>query len=197
MKSSAARNYNMDTRSKSSAQTEANILKALGTIWLQQPMHSITLEKIAEEAGTTVRTILRKFGSRDGLIEATIDHDVAGIKSIKDEARAGDIKHAASILMKEYEATGLAGIRSLAIEHELPAMAKVLKYARQLHKAWCERVFQPYLPKTKGKNYDIMVGVFYAATDINTWKLLRIDLEYSKEETEKIFYKTLQAITKT
>jgi hypothetical protein len=42
-----------------------------------------------------------------------------------------------------------------------------------------------------------MVGVFYAATDINTWKLLRIDLGYSKEETEKIFYKTLQAITKT
>jgi hypothetical protein len=41
-----------------------------------------------------------------------------------------------------------------------------------------------------------MLGAFYAATDVYKWKLLRNDLGYSEEETEKIFIKTVRGIIK-
>lgn len=186
----------MKTRAESAAQTEKNILKALGQLWLKHSIRDITLEMVAEKAGTTVRTILRKYGSREGLSEAAIGQDVAGIESIKESAKVGDIKLAVEVLMKEYEATGAAAVRTLAVENDLPVVAKILKHARQTHKKWCARIFEPYLPKPQDKNYELMLGVFYAATDVNKWKLLRIDLGYSKEETGKIFYRTLKALTK-
>ncbi len=82
-----SRKYEMKARSASAAQTEAKILKAAGELWMKYPLHEITLERIAEKAETTVRTILRKFGSREGVFEAAIGQDVAGIEAIKDAAK--------------------------------------------------------------------------------------------------------------
>ena len=99
--------------------------------------------------------------------------------------------------MKEYEYAGPAVIRTLAVENDLPVAAKILKKGRELHKEWCQRIFAQYLPSSNDKEYKIMLGAFYAATDVYKWKLLRIDLGYSKEETEKIFIKTVRGIIET
>jgi AcrR family transcriptional regulator len=189
------RKYEMKARSASAAQTEANILKAAGELWLKFPLHEITLERIAEKAETTVRTILRKFGSREGLFISAIGKDVAGIEAIKDAAEVGNLPLAVDLLMKEYEATGEAGVRLLALEDELPSVAQVLQHARKIHTAWCARVFAPYLPSEADPQYRLLLGMYYASTDVNQWKLLRKDLGYSQEETAQILLQRLNAIT--
>jgi len=197
MKIKQARKYEMRARSQAAEKTSKNIMTALGQLWLERSIHEITLEMIAEKAGITVRTILRKYGSKEGLMEASMKSDPAGINAIKDEAQPGNIEQIVSTLMKEYEYTGMAGFRTLAVEKEFPMAARVLKKGREMHTKWCEKVFADFLPEKNTKKYNVMLGAFYAASDVYKWKLLRIDLGYSKEETEKIFIKTLRALTKT
>lgn len=186
----------MTARAESAAQTTKDIIKVIGELWMKYSIHEITLEMIAEKAGVTVRTILRKYGSKEKLFEAAVKNDPAGIIAIKDEAQAGNIPQAVSVLMKEYEYVGLAVIRTLAVENELPLAKKILKKGRETHKKWCARIFSAYLPKATDKQYPLLLGAFYAATDVYKWKLLRKDLGYSKEETEEIIIKTIQGLIK-
>lgn len=189
----------MAVRAEAAAQTESNILRATAQLWLENAIHEITLEKIAAQAGVTERTILRKFGSKEGVFEAAIrqDSDPAGIQSIKDETIAGDIPHIVASLMKEYELTGMAGIRTLALEQELPIAAKIIRKGRRSHRAWCERVFALFLPGKKHKQYDLYIGALYAATDIQKWKLLRQDLGYSAKDTATIFQFSIESLIQT
>lgn len=197
MKLKAPRKYNMSVRAKTAALTESKILKAVAELWLKYSIHEITLEMIASNAGVTERTILRKFGSKEGLYEAAIKQDVADIQSIRDETETGNIEHAIQTLMKEYELTGMAVVRTLAIEQELPIAAKILKNGRQFHRSWCERVFAPYLPHKKHKNYNVLIGAIYVATDVNSWKLLRKDLGYSEKDTISILKIIIESIVQS
>jgi len=197
MKKRRARKYQMTSRAQSAENTSADIIRVLGELWIEHSIHDITLDMIAAKAGITVRTILRKFGSKEGLFEAALKTDAGGLHAIKDQAETGNIERAASLLMQEYEVTGMAGIRTLAIENELPIAAKILKKGREMHMKWCERVFSPYLPKSDHKKYKIMLGAFYSVTDVYKWKLLRKDLGYSKEETETIFINILKGLVNT
>lgn len=194
MKLKKTRAYDMSTRADAAEQTRQSILNVMGDLWLEYPLHEITLERIAARAGVTERTILRKFGSKDGLFEAAIEQDAAGIRSEKDETEAGNVEHAVRSLMKEYTRTGQAAMRTLAIEHEIPIAAKMLAQGRKVHKAWCERVFAPFLPGKKHPAYKPIIGALYAATDVHNWKLLHIDLGYSEKDTAAIFTRLIRAI---
>jgi len=179
MKSKTTRKYEMGVRAKAAEMTSEEIIRVLGELWMKYSLHEITLQMVAQNTGVTVMTILRKFGSKEGLFEAAINADTAGIEDVRKEAQAGNIIQAISILMKE---------------NELPAAAKIVKKGRKVHREWCQRIFAPNLPSLDDKEYQIMLGAFYAATDVYKWKLLRRDLGYSREETEKIFIKTVQGI---
>lgn len=195
MNSGTARNYNNSRRTEDAGKRGNEILQALTRLWLKHSIHQITLEMIAEEAGVSVRTVLRKYGSKEGLFEEATNRDPAGIKAIKDEAKPGDLELAVDVLMREYEKTGDAGIRTLAVESEFPFAAKILAKGRAYHRHWCATVFGPFLPPEEHPDHSVLLGVYYAATDIYAWKLLRRDLGYSVDETAKIFLITLQSIT--
>jgi AcrR family transcriptional regulator len=196
MKLKTTRKYEMGVRTKAAEMTSKEIIRVVGELWIKYSIHEITLQMIAQNAGVTVMTILRKFGSKEGLFEAAIKTDTAGIQDVRNKSQAGNVNQAISILMKEYEYAGPAVIRTLAIENDLPVAAKILKKGRELHREWCQRIFAQYLPASNDKEYGITLGAFYAATDVYKWKLLRIDLGYSKEETEEIFIKTIRGIIK-
>lgn len=184
----------MKHRAEKAQNTANDIMKVLGDLWLKHSIHDITLDMVAEEAGVSVRTILRKYNSKEGLFEAALDKDVAGIQAIKDEAVPGDIYQAVDLLLKEYQFTGDAAIRTLALENELPIAGRILNVGRKMHTQWCERVFAEYLPSKKSKNYSTSVGAFYAATDVYNWKLLKHDLKFSNEEIREILINTLQGL---
>lgn len=182
----------MDKRSKLAEMTEERILKALAELFLEESLRDITLEKIAERSGVTVRTILRKFGTKEGLFKTSQELDIVGLENIKEKTRVGDIGHIVQTMLEEYESTGLAGIRLLALEHEMALAADFLKKGREVHSKWVERVFAPYLPTDDEKKRHAMLGALYVETDINGWRLLRLDLGYSLEQTREILIKKIK-----
>jgi len=193
-KKANSRSYTMTTRAEQVAQNERNIMDATAALWYELPYHEITLERIAEQAGVTVRTILRKFGTKEQLFETCIEHDTGNTIQPREQAPSGDIPALLEILLGEYEKMGDANIRTLAIEEEISIAQKLLKKGRGYHREWCARVFAPFLPEPTDAAYEVRLLSFIAATDIYLWKLLRRDLQKSYEETFAVFEQLLQKL---
>jgi AcrR family transcriptional regulator len=76
---------------------------------------------MAERAGVTMQTILRRFSCRDDLIAAAADEARQSIKSQRDEVPAGDVADAIKALVYTYEELGDRVLRLLAQEERVAA----------------------------------------------------------------------------
>lgn len=181
------RSYSMTARAEAVAENERKIMEAVVDQWLNLPAHDITLERVAELSGVTVRTILRKYSSKEGLLEACVESANPDILNKREAIQPGDVKAALSALLEEYEEMGDSVVRTIAIEEEMPFAGKLLKKGRKVHRAWCARVFAPYLLANNDPAYEIQLAAIIAATEIYLWKLLRRDMGHSKKDTYRIF----------
>ena len=149
-------------------------------------MDEITLVAIAERAGVSVRTVIRRFGSREGVIAACIEADAAGIQTERGQAPAGDVAGALDVLLVHYERDGDAVLRTLALEEKVPEARVIVQAGRAAHREWCARVFAPHLLPPADDAHGIRLDAFVAATDLYTWKLLRRDRGRSADETGQV-----------
>jgi AcrR family transcriptional regulator len=183
---SPARGYRMAARAEAAARTGRDILAATAALWRERPMDEITLAAIAERAGVSVRTVIRRFGSREGVIAACIQADAAGIVAERDQAPAGDVEGALAVLLAHYERDGDAVLRTLPLEETVPEARAIVQAGRAGHRAWCARVFASFLPPPADGGYGIRLDALVAATDLYAWKLLRRDLGRSAEQTAQV-----------
>jgi AcrR family transcriptional regulator len=192
---SEARAYRQEARAEAAVRTRQAILQAAVALWREQDWEQVTLSAIATRAGVTVQTVLRRFGSKNGVVEACLAEGAAGIEEVRDRARVGDPRSAIESLLTHYESDGDAVLRTLAMEARSPAAQRIIEHGRAEHRAWCARVFAPYLPSIRAKKYRPRLDAFVAATDIYVWKLLRRDLGRTKQETQDAFAALLQGLT--
>ena len=66
------------------------------------------------EFNITVRTLLRKFGSKENLFEECLAYDAANSSMNRDVVKTGDIDHIVRTLIDNYEEMGDASIRTIA-----------------------------------------------------------------------------------
>ena len=64
------RPYRSSNRAQAAEQTAKKILEAFLSRLLEQWFDDITLKAVAEDAGVTVQTVIRKFGNKEQLIPA-------------------------------------------------------------------------------------------------------------------------------
>ncbi|MEX2584160.1 MAG: helix-turn-helix domain-containing protein [Gemmatimonadota bacterium] len=185
-KPSTARAYRMVARAEAAARTAEDILAATAALWREGGFDEITLEAIAERAGVSTRTVLRRFGSRDGVIGATIEVEGVKIDAERGRAVAGDVDGALDVLLGHYERDGDPVLRNLAVEGRVAEAKAVAEQGRAAHRAWCARVFAPHLPSPEEPDYATRLDALVAATDLYLWKLLRRDLGRSVEETRRV-----------
>jgi AcrR family transcriptional regulator len=171
----------MAARADAAAQTARDILAAAAALWRERPIDEITLADIAGRAGVSVRTVIRRFGSREGVIAACIEADAAEILSDRAQAPADDVAGALSVLLAHYERDGDAVLRTLALEATVAEAKAIATGGRAAHRAWCTRVFAPHLLPPADDAYGTRLDAFVAATDIHAWKLLRRDLGRSAD----------------
>lgn len=184
----------MSERARQVARNDRKIMNAMSDLWLELPLSEITLDKVSKKSGVTVRTILRKFGSREGLFNACIENDADRFTKGRRQVTPGDLNGILDALLEEYERMGDALIRTLTVEYEFPSTQELLQKARSVHREWCAMVFEPYLPSTSSEHYETVLSAFIAATEFYLWKLLRRDLGKSPEQCREIFMVTLQCM---
>lgn len=194
-KRSTTRRYRMSARAEAAARTGENIIRAAGELWREHGLDEITLQAIADRAGVTVQTVIRRFGSKKGVVAACIAGDVLGIRHDRDRVPPGDIGTALDSLIRHYERDGDAVLRTLGLEDRLEDAREVARSGRVTHRQWCARVFAPYLPPATSNHYEVRLNAFVAATDLYLWKLFRRDLGRSVEETRRTFRVLLEGLT--
>src|SRR5688572_5999424 len=107
------RTYTMRARAAAVEHTRRRILDATFALFGERLISDIGLDAVARRADVSVQTVLRQFGSRAGLFEATAEHG-SRLLAAEREAPAGDVPRAIRELLDHYEERGDATVLLLA-----------------------------------------------------------------------------------
>lgn len=185
------RPYTMTARAEQAERTRLRILDAAVQLGDRRLVSDISLEDIAEAAGVSVQTVLRKFGNRAALIDAAFRHAASQIIAER-RAPVGDVDAAIRLIVDHYEKRGDGVLLRLAEDHEASAV-RILNEGRTLHRDWVITTFGPFLPPSRGAR-DELVDLLAVASDVYTWKQLRRDRGYSRRQTERRMHRMITAL---
>jgi AcrR family transcriptional regulator len=179
-----ARPYRMELRAAAAEATRARILDAAAELFLQRWYDDVTIAAVAEHAGVSGQTVINHFGGKEQLAAAAHQRLSDDIVSLRYTPEAGDIPALVEAVVDDYERTGDAVVRLLALEERVPSLQPLLAKGREGHRAWVETMFgaSELLPE------------LIVATDVYTWKLLRRDQGLSRDETVAAMLRIVQAL---
>lgn len=178
-----ARKYNKENRLKQAEQTRKQILIATENLLRTMPLTEVSLNVIAREANTTVQTILRHFGSREGCLNALVDVVFRRVSQQRKLPPTGSVEECVEILLTHYEGEGRLVLNLLAQEQSGNGfIGEVLKTGRSFHREWVRKCFSNHLPDGPAEE---LVDELVVLTDVYVWKLLRLDLKKSRRQTKQ------------
>src|SRR3954447_23995184 len=118
----AHRTYTQRRRAAASEANTERILQAANELFEERPWDQITFAAVAERAGVGTQTILRRFGTKDGLaraVTAWLTPQVAGARDVPVGARPAAV---AAALARHYERWGESADRTLRQQDSSPAL---------------------------------------------------------------------------
>ena len=190
----ARRSYRMVSRAAGVAETRDRILNAAIAAFWKNPTTDIPLDEIASGAGVAVQTVLRHFGTKQGLMEAAGQRESERVSREREVAVAGDVREAVRVLVDHYEEMGDRVLTLLAEEHRMEGLRAIADTGLASHRAWCRRVFADVLADLDGVDRDRRLAQLVAVCDVYTWKLLRRDARLSRRQTELALVEMLQPL---
>lgn len=175
------RPYRQTARAEAAAATGGRVVQTFIGFLRERWLDEITLNEVAEAAGVTAQTVIRRFGGKEGLLKAAVEALGAEI----DQRRAvpqGGVREIVEALVRDYEAMGDMVIRCLAQEERNPMIKILLDTGRRDHPRWLAECFEPWLAKLDPARRERRMAELLVATDIYTWQLLRRDRGMAVEE---------------
>jgi len=167
------RRYNMQSRAASVETTRARIVEAAHELFFARWYDDVTLADIAQLAGVSGQTVINHFGGKEQVFAAAVDQASEQLQARRYRARPGNVGAAIAVLVDDYEITGDATIRLLALEERLPAVRAAMVLGRAGHREWVEAMFAA----------PALTAELIVVTDVYAWKLLRRDQGLSRDAT--------------
>lgn len=196
MKSTRAptpRLYRQTSRAEATEETARQILAAFSDSMREKWFDEVTLEDVAGRAGVNVRTVIRRFGGKDGLLEAFVDDFIPSV-AVDRETPPGDVAAAIDRLSDIYETWGDSVIRNLAEESRHPALKRLLDLGRGRHRAITAATYASWLDRLPLPDRMTTLDALVAATDVYVWKLARRDMGRSPSEARQIMLTLVRAV---
>ncbi len=85
-------------------------------------------------------------------------------------------------------------LRMLAVEQEVPEVARIAQQGRDMHRAWVERVFSPLLKQSAVGERHRRRATLIAVTDLLTWKVLTLEQGLNQQDYERSMLELLEAL---
>lgn len=192
----AARPYNQVARARSQQRTRDALLDAADREFFAGCWEQASLEAIAASARVTKQTLLRHFGSKEGLLEQAA---LRGYDRVRDErwaAPRGDVAGAVENLLDHYETTGERALRIGALDRGGEVLAEIGRRARQLHYDWVEHAFGSWLARFRGKGRARRRAALIALCDVHTWWLLSHELGLARVEVRATLIQAIESLIK-
>src|SRR6478736_8237926 len=100
------RPYRMTARAKDAELTAERIVDAMLARLASTPYEHIRIEDIAADAGVTGQTVIRRFGSKPALMNATVERELGRIVAAREAARGSSPDETVRALVEHYERYG-------------------------------------------------------------------------------------------
>ena len=174
----ARREYTQTVRAQAAEETGKRIVEAFIARLMSDWFDQITLDVIAADAGVTVQTIIRRFGGKEGLLGDAVKILTERINAQRGSP-AGNVDAMVRSLYEDYERTGDAVIRLLALEPRYQTISYLTNAGRREHRKWVSDAMADALSKSPADRRQRLLDKLVIVTDVYTWKLLRRDMDRS------------------
>ena len=177
----ATRAYNKVARAETEERTRAAIQDAAEAAFFDSSFDQVTLADVARRAGTTKQTLLRHFGSKEGLAETCFARATERIAAQRMAAPTDDIEGAVENLLDHYEEVGGKAL-AMAGMPAGPIVADMLARAKQFHYDWVEHAFGRWLDRAAPRERRRLHDALIALCDVQAWAILAHDRERPRAE---------------
>jgi AcrR family transcriptional regulator len=177
------RRYSMERRSAKVEATKARVRAAATALYAAHPEH-FALKSVAEQAGTSVQTVLRIYGSKAALVASLLETSRGS--SRRPGGLPEHIETAIRARYSEYEKNGDVLNPAPSEGRRDSSQAKQLETMRQAHRAWVEKVFTGSLGTQASLAEQARLFGLIVATDVSVWRLLRRDFGLYRRAAEAV-----------
>lgn len=189
---SPKRAYRQSARALAAEATGERIVDAFEAQMQERWFDEIRLEDLARAAEVTVQTVIRRFGNKEGLLEALQQRISVRVGQRRD-VPAGAADAAVASLIEDYEQHGDIVMRVLAQEDRFPACRAVTDFGRAQHRKWIAKAFDPWVAKLPAARRQQAEDALVVAGDLYVWKLVRRDMRRPISEYRDIMETMLAA----
>jgi len=173
----------MSTRAAAAEATRERIIEAALLAFTSTWYDNVTVRGIAADAGVALQTVVNHFGTKEALFGVAVERFGQRIEAARATVAVDDIPGAITTLVDDYDESGDAIVRMLALEDRIAVLRPALKRGRREHEQWVERVFAAALKRLRRAERARRIAELVAATDVYTWKLLRRDKGLTRKQT--------------
>lgn len=182
----------MTARAEQTERTGERIIDAMLRRYAEVPYDRIRLEDVAADAEVTVQTVVRRFGSKHGLLAATIERELVQLAAHRAAAMGSSPERTVRALLAFYEDHGLLILKVYAEAHQAPGVPEIAARGRAYHVGWCREAFAESLADVRGKALrERRLAQVVALCDATTWRILRFDGGLSPQQTERALLELL------
>jgi AcrR family transcriptional regulator len=180
------RQYKQVAREQAQQRTRDALLETAIDEFYGERWNETSLTALAARAGVTKQTLLRHFGSKEGLLIQALVRSATQVLDERWSAPVGDIGGAVENLLDHYEVWGPRARRIGAWQDAPPALAKLSQAGRQLDHQWIEFVFAPQLAGLDAAASARLRAELIVVCDVQTWWTLAHDLKLGRAEVKTI-----------
>ena len=185
MKSDTPRSYRMTARADAAERTGERIIDAMLARFAATPYDRIRLEDVAADAEVSAQTVIRRFGSKHGLLAATVERELGKIGAERAAALGESPASTLHALVRYYEDYALLILKVYAEAHQAPGVPELAARGREFHVQWCHQAFGDALgPRLDEATRNRRLAQIVAICDATTWRILRQDGGLSPEQVE-------------
>ena len=188
------RRYEKRARADATSALRARILDALLRALQVEDCDLITLNALAETAGTTRQTIIRLFGGKDGVLAALFERFDSQVAARRFTAGDCDLAVLAHCVIDDLEKSGDLVLRLLRQESRVPIIAHRFAEARRQHLAILARELAPLLERLDPREAETALLQARAVTDTLFWSVLRKDMKLDAATAEATLLDLLRKI---
>lgn len=183
------RRYEQSARAEAVQARRDAIVRAAIERFMTMNYEEITLELIAADAGVSLKTVTRQFGTKEELLLA------AAAQRGRDEwdnrvVPPGDIDGVVAALAERYDRLSTANMQLIRLETRIEAVSTIIKKARKDHWNWLAVTFEQWLQRDRQER----LAALFGATEIYVWHTLRHHFGMSRRAAENAMRDTLRAL---
>lgn len=184
MKPATPRAYRMTARAEATERTGERIIDVMLRRYAVTAYDRIRLEDIATDADVTVQTVIRRFGSKHGLLAATVERELARLSAERAAAMGEEPQDTLRSLVRYYEHHGQLILKLYAEAHQAPGVPELAARGRRYHVSWCREAFAPALAAIEDRaTRKRRLAQVVAVCDATTWRILRFDGRLTAKQT--------------